>query len=183
MRQKLLGHGESIARQSILRGEQPAAETLIETMVPVAHRRLRDQPHERIGVLHQHLLQFRRMEEFPLERALVDAQRLPALQYDGAIGRRAIVEHRAESDHALATDDRDLGGEAVLQNMVQGDDGRRRKIGMGDLATDVGQHVSGRQVDAIESSGQATPRLFRQIAEQSIAREFFRRVHGFLRNF
>jgi nitrogen-specific signal transduction histidine kinase len=119
VRDELLRHLQLIARETIERQQQPAAQLLFERVMPVADRGLRHLRNERLGVTQQDVEHFAVAIEFLLEPVAGQAIGVAGALHDGAARRGLAAHEQRDPDGAFIADHGDFGGRSILHDVQQ----------------------------------------------------------------
>ena len=112
---QLLRHADIVALHAIQAQQQPAAQALVQRMVPVARCRLRDLRDQCLGVAQEQVHQRAGPLKLFFQRVCAHTERVPAPQHNGAAEPRVTPHEHGDADQALVADDRRFGQGAVLE--------------------------------------------------------------------
>jgi hypothetical protein len=135
-------HHQFLGRQSIERQQQPAAELLLDRVVPVARRSLGHLGHQRLRVAEQQALQQFAALEFLLQQAAAQAVRMTGRLHHRRTGRGVAAHEQRNADHPFVADSGGFGRSARRHDVVQRNDRRGREIGVGQLPAGFVEHVA-----------------------------------------
>ncbi len=147
---------ERVSADAVVAHQQPAAQTLLVRMQPVARGRLRDLPEEGLDVLlHQPAESGQALEALD-ELTGIDTQRAPADLGDRAHGEGS-TRNQWHPDDALVADGRHLDDVAVGERRDQRDHAVDGEVDEGDGLARVEKHRLHREVRGTKMLHQRFP--------------------------
>src|SRR5581483_1048831 len=155
VRDERVRHNELTRSEAVEAGEQPAAKLLLDGMMTVTQRRLRDLVHQGFSKAEQVLLEFAVRGQFALQRISVEAKSAQsALRYH-APPRDHAAGKCFHTDDPFVTDDRDLYARAAFRNFEQRSNARADKVQPIFRRTRLVNARTERQLDGLELRAQA----------------------------
>jgi hypothetical protein len=125
---QLLGHLERTGRQPVHAEKQPAAQLLLQRMMPVAYRRLRHLRDQRLGVAQQEQLERAAAIELAPDHHGRNAVGMARVLHHRAAGGRFAAHERRDADHPFVSGKRELRRGSVARHREQRNDAIGREI-------------------------------------------------------
>jgi len=175
---QFLCHDQFGAFQPVQAQQQPAAQLLVQRVVPVAHRGLRHLRDQRLRVA-QHQVHGRAAEvELVPHLAGIKPKALAGALNHSAAGRGAPAHEHRDADQAFSAHDGDLTCFAVFRHEQQRHDGGGRKEYVLRRVAGFGQHLAQWHVHRLQLRLQAQLYICGKRGEQFVQFQILRAVHG-----
>ena len=108
--------------------QKEAAELLLEPMVAVTHRGMRELRDEGLRIAHQHLAEGRIGVELRFQHARPHPVSVTRVSHHRPVRRGPSAHEGGDADHAVDAGHRDFHGRSILELMAQGDDAIGGKV-------------------------------------------------------
>ena len=177
---KFLRHHQFGTLQPIQAQQKPAAQLLIEGMVPIAYCGLRHLRDEGLRVSQEQVKSRLSLVEFGFHEGRLQPTSEPRALHDRAAGRGFTAHEKRHTHDAFVSDDRNLRGGAIFHDVEQGDDCGDGKIDVVKRDARLVYHFTEWHIDALEQGCPTAPFLGRQCGQEMISPEVFVSVHGYL---
>jgi hypothetical protein len=177
---KFLRHHQFATLQPIQAQQQPAAQLLIEGMMPIAYRGLRHLRDESLGVSQQQVKSRPSLIEFRFHEGRPQPTSQPRALHNCAAGGGFTPHEKRHTHDAFVSDDRNLRGCAVFHDVEQGDDCGDGKIDVVERDAGLVHHFTEWHIDALEQGCPTAPFLGRQCGQEMISPEVFVSAHWYL---
>jgi len=158
----LLSDLQPIARYQVETEEQPAAQLLIDRVVPVAENVLGDLGQQRLGVTQRQTVQARALVHLPTQHFGPQAVSLPRTLHDDLVIARLAAQHQGDADHAVPAGHCHLGSRTVLGGGNQRKDAGSGKVRENQIVARLVQRVAYLNLDPFKIAGQPREILRRQ---------------------
>src|SRR6202158_5835276 len=130
---QFLGHGELVRLQTIETQQQPAAQLLVDRMMPIAYRGLRHLCDQRLGVAQQEVHRRTETPELILKQSGLEPESVPRALHHSAAGRGLAAHEQGYAQNTLVADDGNFSGRAILHDVQQRKDGGGGEIDVAQL--------------------------------------------------
>ncbi len=138
---EFLRHDQIVAVKPVQAQQQPAAELLVQRMMPVAHGSLRHLRDKRLRVAQQQMQHRPGAIEFSLHARSAQPISLACTLHHRTVGGGLATHEERDADKPFPTNHCNFGGGAVFQHVQQGDDGGRRKVNVALQAARLVEHL------------------------------------------
>ena len=139
---QFLRHRKLVRLQAIQTQQQPAAQLLVDRVMPVADRGLRHLRDQRLRVAQQQVHGRAEPAELGLEQVGLEAVSVPGALHHRAAGRGVAAHEQRYAENALVADDGDFGRRAILHHVQQRNDAGRREVDVSQRGAGLVEHVA-----------------------------------------
>ena len=166
---QFLRHQDFVPGQAVQAHQQPAAQLLLNRVMPIAHRGLGHLRDQRLGKAEQGSLQrCTPAAEFRAHHARLDAVGARGGLYDRSRRRRFAAHEHADAHYTLVADDRDLSGGAVFHGIQKRNDAAGREVEVRQLTPGLEDRLAQGKRHGLQVGAQPAQVRLRQRREELI---------------